>query len=1009
MKPRTLTRPAGQLRFNVLGPLEGWFGDQRLRLGGAVQERVLTTLLLEPGRVLPVSRLVTSAWSDDPPATSSHQVRKAVAILRQRIPRGDEVLVTDGPGYRAVLDDGQLDLIEFNALAGAAKEAAAAGRTGEAVGALHDALALWRGPVLSGEGGPVIAAAATAMEERRLAALEHLFELRLALGEAADLVVDLREVVALHPLRETLRGQLMMALYRSGRQAEALEEFARVRALLVEELGVSPGRNLAALHEGMLRESPELSAPPLAATAPVTPPSPAVEPPCTLPYDMPGFTGRKKELRHIRGLARRDGIRIIAIDGMGGSGKTSLAIKAAHLLSGDYPDGQLHVDLRGYAPEEDPVVPVNAMGVMLRALGVPEERIPDKAAGRTELWQRTVSGKRLLICVDNASRAEDVRSLIPTGTSGCLVLVTARRRLFDLDGAEWISLGVMAPEESADIITETLGAERVAGEPEAAAELARLCGHLPLALRIAVARLGNRPRWTVRYMVDRLRDETRRLDELSVGERSVAATLRLSYQALDEETRAAFRLLAVHPGSSIDAYAAGALLGGAARDGEDVLELLLDVHLVQQPEIGLYAYHDLVGTFARRLLGGVPEDAAAAGVERLLGYYFTVTERACATLFPGRREIATGIRPSGVDLPDLRDGDPARAWFAREQGTLMSVVGLALQHGHDRYAVCLARNLAFYLNAHGLLEDFESVCRSAVDAARRLDDDLLLGVSLANLGVAYWELGRFTEGIDVAEEGRTVAARMGDRATQAHSDSTLGLYKSLLGRFPEALDHLLAAVDGERELGLRRAEAESLTVLSTLYEQWGRYDEAACAARRALDLCRELGQPENEFVATIDLAIAQVGLGGYGQAEGLMTRARAMCDDTREPGMVAMAMALSAEIAQRLGQADRAAGYARAALEHAGASASPLRRVKVENMVGRLFHRRGEYAEAGALHGRAWEGAAELGYRPEEAYARLGLAQVFDALGDRAAAARHRQAGEELFAAMGVPADRRRG
>jgi DNA-binding SARP family transcriptional activator/tetratricopeptide (TPR) repeat protein len=1007
LRPSTLTRPAGHLRFNILGPLEGWFGDQRLQLGGLVKERVLTALLLEPGRILPVSRLVASVWSDGPPATSSHQVRKAVAILRQRIPQGDQVLVTDGPGYRAMLTDGQLDLVEFNVLTGVAKDAAAAGRTTEAVGALSDALALWRGPVLSGEGGPVIEAAATAMEERRLAALEQLFDLRLALGEAADLVVDLRQVVALHPLRESLRGQLMIALYRSGRQAEALEEFARVRELLVEELGVGPGAKLVGLHERMLRESPDLAAPrpPEPSPAPLLAPA---DPPCTLPYDMPCFSGRTRELQKILDLARRGDTRIIAIDGMGGSGKTALTVKAAHLLSGDYPDGQLYVDLRGYAPEEDPVASVNAMGVILRALGVPEERIPDKAAGRAELWQRTVSGKRLLLFVDNAATADDVRSLVPVGASGCLVLVTARRRLFDLDGAEWLSLGVMAPEESAAIIAAALGPERVADEPEAAAELARLCGHLPLALRIAVARLGNRPRWTVQYMVDRLRDETRRLDELSVGERSVAATLRLTYQALDEETRTAFRLLALHPGGSIDAYAAAALLGGPARDGEEVLELLLDVHLVQQPEMGLYAYHDLVGAFARRLLGGIGENAAATAVERLLRYYFAATERACATLFPGRREISTGIKPSDADVPDVRDSELARAWFAREQNTLMAVVGLAVQRGHDRHAVCLARNLAFYLNAHGLLDDFEALCRSAVDTALRLGDDRLLGVSLANLGVAYWELGRFTEGIEVAEEARGVAARMGDRATQAHSDSTLGLYKSLLGRFPEALDHLREAVASERELGLSRAEAESLTVLSTLYEQWGRYAEAASAARRALRLCRELGQHENEFVATIDLALAQAGLGDWVEAESLMTRARAMCDDTREPGMVAMAMALSAHVAQRLGQAEQATEYARISLHNVATSASPLRRVKVENMIGRLFHRSGEHAAARTLHLWAWEGAAELGYRPEEAYARLGLAQACEALGDHVAAVGHRDACEELFTAMGVPSDRRR-
>ncbi|WP_256090499.1 tetratricopeptide repeat protein [Actinacidiphila rubida] len=248
---------------------------------------------------------------------------------------------------------------------------------------------------------------------------------------------------------------------------------------------------------------------------------------------------------------------------------------------------------------------------------------------------------------------------------------------------------------------------------------------------------------------------------------------------------------------------------------------------------------------------------------------------------------------------------------------------------------------------------------------------------------------------------------MGDVATRAHSDSTLGLYKSLLGRFPEALDHLTAAVDGERELGLRRAEAESLTVLSTLFEQWGRYAEAATAARRALLLCRELGRHENEFVATVDLAMAQAGVGDWAEAEALLARARVMCDDTREPGMVALTMALSADVADRLGHAEQAGGYAGAALEHAAASASPLRRVKVENMIGRLFHRRGQHADARVLHLRAWEGAAELGYLPEEAYARLGLAHVCEALGDPAAAG-HLAVSEGLFADMGVPADRRR-
>ncbi len=1004
------TKSNGRLRFNLLGSLEGWVGDERLRLGGVIQERVIATLLLEPGKTLPVSRLVAAAWADDPPATSAHQVRKAIAELRRRIPQGSAVLVTDGPGYRVQLSPDQLDLSEFSALVARAREAAALGRTAEAIKALKDALGLWRGLVLAGEGGPVITAAATALEERRLAAAEQLFELRLAFGEAADLVADLREMVGQNPLREPLRGQLMLALYRSGRQAEALEEYGRVRELLVEELGVDPGRKLTKLYENILQESLELSAPEPARPAPPSTSTVVIDSPCTLPYDMSDFSGRERELRELLDRARpasERGTRIVAVDGMGGSGKTSLAVRAAHRLTDSFPDGQLHIDLRGHSPHQQPVSPVSALGTLLRALGLPDERIPDDLATRTSLWRTMLTGKRVLVLLDNASDATDVRQLLPTDP-GCLVLVTSRARLIDLDGAHWLSLDVMTAEESFALIGQTLGERRVAAEPEAAAELARLCDHLPLALRIATARLGNRPRWTLQYMADRLRDETLRLDELSIGERSVAATLRLSYQALDEKSRTAFRMLALHPGGGVDAYAAGALLGTSARLSEDVLELLLDVHLVEQPEMGRYIFHELVSSFARGLHSGDSNGADGAAVERLLTYYLAVTEAACKTLFPGRRDIPTGIPDSAFELPDVKCDLPARAWFAREQNTLMSAVRLAVDHGYDRHAVCLSRNLVFHLNAQGSLHESGESARTAVSAARRLGDYALLGVSLANMGVASWELGFFAEGVEVTQESHDLAARLGDRATEAHSDSTLGLYKSLLGQFPEALAHLEKAIAHERELGLSRAEAESLTVLSTLYEQWGRYREAAEAAQRAVKLCRRLGQHENKLTALVDLGFAHIGLGEYAEAEAALAQARELCDDTREPGIVALALALSADIAHRLGDEERALAHARTSLECIASSVSPLRSAKVKNTIGRVFHHQGENKTALELHEEAYELSSRFQYRPEEAYARLGMARAAEALGDTQVAATHRAACEELFAAMGVPEHLRR-
>lgn len=1002
----------GQLRFNILGPIEGWSNGARLRLGGIIQERVLATLLLEPGKVLPVSRLVEAAWDEDPPATASHQVRKAVADLRRRLPGGAEVLLTEGPGYRVMIDESQNDLSEFGMLVRTAKTAVAESRLAEAVEVLRVALALWRGPVLSGIGGPVIEAAATTIEERRLAAWEQLLELRLTLGESGEVIPDLRELVAQHPLRETLRGQLMLALYRSGRQAEALEEYGKVRELLVEELGVDPGPQLTRLYEGILRESPDLAGPEPAAPAPVPVPLPA-EPPCTLPYDLADFTGREVEMAELLRCATQkgeQGPRIVALDGMGGSGKTSLAVRAAYQLAPEYPDGQLHIDLRGYTPGDQAVSAGTALDTLLRALGIPGDRIPDDAAGRTALWRATLGGKRLLILLDNAADASGIRPLLPT-TSGCLVLLTSRGRLVDLDGAQWISLGVMSPRESAALVAETLGTERVAAEPEAAAELARLCDHLPLALRIATARLRNRPRWTLQYLAERLRDETRRLDELSSGARSVSATLRLSYQALDEECRTAFRILALHPGGDINVHSAAALLGSGIWDAEDVLERLLDVHLVQQPEIGLYSFHDLVRSFAHSLFdaaaaAGQDGDEAAAAVERLLCYYLTATEVACDVLYPGRRHRPTGIDKSTAELPSLDDAEQAQTWFTREQDALLAAVTLAERRDLNRYVVCLSRNLVFQLNARGQLEEFGALGRASVAAAKRLGDLALLGMSLSNLGVACWRLGRFEEGLEAAREGRDVAAQLGDRHTEAHSEGTLGQFNSLLGNFPEALVHLDRATAYERELGIPRAEADSLTLLSTLYEQWGRHEEAKAAALRAVELQSGLGQFENQFSALTDLAFAQAGLREYEEAARTLEQARALVGDGADPGNVALTLALSADVDQHLGRSVRSPDLAEQALELVASNASPLRRAKVENIVGRLRRRQGERRAARELHAGARELASSMSYRIEEAYALSGLAAAED---DTEAAARHRVAAEELFARMGVPEGSRRG
>ncbi|MEU0137185.1 BTAD domain-containing putative transcriptional regulator [Streptomyces sp. NPDC006296] len=987
-------------------------------MGGPVHEKVLVTLLLEPQRVLPVFRLVEAVWDENAPATAAHQVRKAVAELRQRIPDGRNLIVTEGPGYRALTTPDQVDLSRFSEGLKQAREATAAGQSAFAATALREALDLWRGPLLSGSGGSVLAAASAALEERRLTAVEQLFDLRLGSGENGELVGELREFIDAHPLRETLRGQLMLALFRSGRQAEALEEFAKVREFLIDELGIGPGDSLTELHQAILRNSPELAAPQQSAPAPFTPEGK----PSTLPYDLRDFTGREAEVRELLGFvaeAPGTGPLIIAIDGMGGSGKTSLAVRAAHQLTDNYPDAQLHIDLRGFTPSGQPLTAGAAAEALLRALGVPGDRIPDDAEGRIALWRRTMSAQRMILLLDNALDESQVRPLLSSSTK-TLVLVTSRSLLVDLDAAHTVSLGVMPPRDSVALVEGVLGRSRTRAEPEAVAQLTELCGHLPLALRIAAARLRKRPRWTVRYLVDRLRDDAYRLAELNSGERSVEVTLRLSYEGLSAETRAAFRMLGQHPGTEIDVYAAGALLGTSARDAEGVLEYLLDMHLLQQHETSRYAFHDLVRSFAQNLSrgsgqaapdpgvgggagGSVGDEEAGLAVRRLLDFALAATDAACDLLFPGRARIRRPELRSTAELPPFHTPDQAREWLEREQDSLLAAVSLAYRWELDSHVGLLAANVVFPLDLRGRLEEFRELSRTAIIASRRLGDQALLRLSLSNLSVACWKLGRFEEGIEMAEEAFGLAVGLADRRGEAKDTGVLGLLLSALGRYREALPRLEQSIELKRELGAERAEAESLTNLSNLYSEWRRFPEAVEVATRAVVLSRSIGSIDKEVEGLTELVVARLGLGEVEVAVDLLRRARKLALDVMSPADMSMLLALSAEAADRNGESAMATEWAESALQLGDLSGAPMREAAVGNIIGRLHSRNGRHTLALDLHRQALEAASGIGYRVEEAHALAGMAHAMERLGDHGTAEVHRARAEKAFEAMGIP------
>ncbi len=1031
--------------FRILGALEGWYGDVPLRLGGALRERTLVMLLLEANRVVPVARLVEAAWDNAPPSSAFHQIRKAVAELRQRIPDGASFIVTDGPGYRAVLTEKQLDLTQYRAGVARARQAVAAGDRPAAVEALQSALELWRGPVMAGFGGPVIDAASAALEEQRLSAAEQLIDLQLEAGQAGAVIGELRTLVNQHPLRETLRGHLMLALYRTGRQAEALEEYNRVRALLADELGIDPSVELAVLYERILRHSPELAppgepapdavaAPPAgpepnpdgeAPTAPVQPPSSAPEPaavpvprnpapaaavPSALPYDLRDFSGRESELHWITdavGRASGECARIIAIDGMGGSGKTALAIRAAHRLVEDYPDGQLFVDLRGYTPGQEPLSAAVAQEALLAASGVPSEEMPTTVAGRTALWRSITKQRRLLVVLDNAADAEHVRPLVPASPE-CLTLVTSRPRLVDLDGADWLSLGTLSEEDGLDLLRRTLGDERVAREPEAGAELIRLCGRLPLALRIAAARLRNRSHWTIQRLADRLSDETRRLSELNSAGRSVAAALRMSYQAMNDGQRGDFLLLGLHPGKSIGVEEAGALLGRDGVEAENALEALLDAHLLEEPEPGAYSFHDLVRSFALGLRGAATAAQEQEAVRRLLDHYVLASEGACDMLFPERSRHTDLIPVAGPSPAEFTCRSRALDWLDGHRDNLIAAVELAYRQGHLRHAAYLPRTLSFHSSIRNHTRDSRRACVLAVDAARRLKDGELLLLMLATLAMEHWRAGAFEEGITCLEEALGLARSLGDRESEAGCMGRLGQMYNSLGDFHQALGFLEGASLLEQELGALRELAGTLNVLSSVTVRLGKFEEAADAAERAIAIWQNIGDLGHTIVARSSLGFALIGLRRPDRALEELGEALRLCEEWHGPSATALILAQHAGAHIMLGRPLEARRYIERALDIPAKKDVAVRQAAVESMAGRVFLALGEAEESMIRSRRAYDLAATINFRFEMAQALDSLAEASRSLGDRAAAEDFLRQADGLFQRMGVPENARR-
>lgn len=586
------------MRFRVLGSLEVRSRDDLPRkLGAAKQRTLLGVLLLNANRPVAVDRLVDALWPHGSPRTALVALRTYVSSLRQVLGLGENPrlprLSTVPGGYQMHCAPTDLDLLAFEDLARQGRQALYDDQPAQAAELLRRALELWRGrPFEDVALDPDLRLELIRLEERKLAAQEAWLGTQLDLGHHEDVLAELGALVAEHPLREMLWAQRMLALYRAGRRAEALRAYGDLRRHLVAELGVEPSPALQRLHVRILTGQVELPAPDRRADTTAVVPR-------QLPGDIGAFTGREPELAQLVTLAAGgpDPRAISVIDGMAGVGKTALVVHAAHRLAGVHPDGHLFVDLHGYTQGMAPADPADVLDRLLRALGIPGEAIPHGLEARSALWRTHLAGRKVLVVLDNARSEAQVAPLLP-GTPGCTVLITSRRRLAGLDDVRSISLGVLPPADAVALFTRTTTPERLAGEPHAlVAEIAELCGRLPLAIRIAAARLRHRPGWALRHLAERLRFR-HDLSELTAGQRSVSATIDLSYRALGPDQQRMFRVLGLHPGTDIDTCVAAALDDVAVSLADRLLEDLLDANLLQQDVPGRYRLHDLVRTHA---------------------------------------------------------------------------------------------------------------------------------------------------------------------------------------------------------------------------------------------------------------------------------------------------------------------------------------------------------------------------------------------------------------------------
>lgn len=843
------------MEFCLLGPLDVSNDGTSIRFRSGRQRVILAMLLLEEGRVVAMSRLIDALWDDEPPATAKGQVQTCVSALRQhlRVIGADGFLTTNTIGYTLEVPGRSLDIAKFECLMTRGRAASAGGEAREAARDFRAALALWRGPAAADVESRLVQGIALRLNEDRLRVREECIELELSLGRHHELVGELSELVKEHPLRESFRAQQMLALYRSTRQADALESFQEIRQHLMDELGLEPSDRLCALQAAILAKDSELDQRhdvSLAAAMPSRNANAVV--PRQLPAGVTEFTGRQDMMsdliRLLSGTGESDGhgyVPVACFNGAGGVGKTALALHVAHSVRHLYPDGQLFLPV--HDADGLPTGPMELMASILSALGLPQLALPDQLADRTAAYRSWLADRKVLIVLDDVQNANQIMALVP-GSPSCAMITTSRNPLLSLPGSRHFLVEDFDESTSIEFLSKVIGPERVQAEPAAALTLVRLCDCLPLAVRIVAAKLATRPHWSIAQMTGRMTDGARRLDELALGGAGIRTTLATSYGGLSSEAQRLFVRLSVLGTTDFASWVCVPLLDADVDSADELLEELVEARLVEVrlSEDGScrFRLHDLVRIYAlERFASDEEQSERAFALHRLLRCWLSLAVEAHCRAYGGNYGLHSGAAPLRLPAHVVNHLlDNPLNWFRAERAGLVLAVTQAAQIGLDELCWDLAVTAVTLFESDYRVEDWEKTHELALQATRRAKNvrgEAAVLCSLGNLALS----GRLREAARYLESALRAFDQLGDSHGRALALGALAFGDRLSGRFDQALARCQEALAGFRLVGDQVGEVDALANMAQLHMDSENYDEAHQLLDHALAACRQLNAP----------------------------------------------------------------------------------------------------------------------------------------------------------------------